>query len=71
MRLALLVGAVLAAMPAPAFAKSLYVETGKLVDVVAGKVLRGQCISVVDDKIVALDPCATTHEGEERVDWSA
>ena len=71
MRLALLVGAVLAAVPAPAFSKNLYVEAGKLIDVVAGKVLRGQCISVVDDKIVALAPCATTPHGAERVDWSA
>lgn len=71
MRLALLVGAVLAAVPAPAFSKSLYVETGKLVDVVAGKVLRGQCISVVDDKIITIAPCAATPEGAQSIDWSA
>lgn len=71
MRLALLVGAVLVAAPAPAFSKNLYVETGKLVDVVAGKILSSQCIRVIDDKIAAITPCGATPEGAERVDWSA
>jgi imidazolonepropionase-like amidohydrolase len=71
MRLALLVLAVLVATPAPAFSKNLYVETGKLVDVVAGKILSSQCIRVIDDKIAAITPCGATPEGAERVDWSA
>ncbi len=57
--------------PAPLLAKNLYVETGKLVDVVAGKVLAGQCISIADEKISAVAPCATTPKGAERIDWSA
>lgn len=71
MRLALLVGAVLVATPAPAFSKNLYVETGKLIDVVDGRILSGQCIRVIDDKIAAITPCGATPQGAERVDWSA
>ena len=57
--------------PAPLLAKTLYVETGKLVDVAAGKILSGQCISVADDKITAVASCGPTPSGAERIDWSA
>jgi len=45
--------ALLASAPAPSLANNLYVETGRLVDVAAGKLLPGQCISFVDEKIAA------------------
>ena len=57
--------------PTPLFAKNLYVETGRLVDVTAGKVLTGQCISIADDKITAVAQCTATPKDAERIDWSA
>ncbi len=61
----------LSLLASPASAKTLYIETGKLVDVVAGKVLTGQCVTVVDDKVSAVAACAQTPEGADRLDWSA
>lgn len=55
----------------PAAAKTLYVETGRLVDVTAGKVLKGQCVTIVDDKISAVGKCRATPKGAKRIDWSA
>ncbi len=57
--------------PTPLFAKNLYVETGRLVDVTAGKVLTGQCISIADDEITAVAQCTATPKDAERIDWSA
>lgn len=67
MRLALIVALALASAPSSLFAQNLYVETGQLVDVVAGKVLTGQCISIADDKIVAVAPCGPTPANATRV----
>lgn len=71
MRPALIAAALLATWPAPIFAKNLYVETGRLVDVTAGKLLSGHCVSIADEKITAVAPCGPTPAGAERVDWSA
>jgi imidazolonepropionase-like amidohydrolase len=71
MRSGLMVALGLAFAPTPLFAKNLYVETGKLVDVAAGKVLTGQCISIANQKIMAVAPCGPTPDGAERLDWSA
>lgn len=57
--------------PAPLLASNLYVETGTLIDVQAGVVLTGQCISITDDRITAVTPCGPTPAGIERLDWSA
>lgn len=70
MRLALIVALALASAPSSLFAQNLYVETGQLVEVIAGKVLTGQCISIADDKIVAVAPCGPTPANATRVDWS-
>jgi imidazolonepropionase-like amidohydrolase len=70
MRGGLFVAILLAVAPAPVLAENLYVDTGKLVDVAAGKVLTGQCISIADDKITAVAPCGATPAGAERIDWS-
>jgi imidazolonepropionase-like amidohydrolase len=67
----LIAAIMLASAPAPLIAKNLYVETGKLVDVVSGKLLTGQCISITEDKITSVAPCGTTPRGSERLDWSA
>jgi imidazolonepropionase-like amidohydrolase len=71
MRTGLFVGLLLAATPVPIFAKNLYVETGRLVDVAAGKVLSGQCISIDNQKITSVSPCGPTPDGLERLDWSS
>lgn len=71
MRPALIVALGLAFAPTPLLARSLYVEAGKLVDVAAGKVLTGQCISIATHKITAVAPCGPTPDGAERLDWSA
>jgi imidazolonepropionase-like amidohydrolase len=70
MRRGLIAALLLASAPAPLFAKNLYVETGRLIDVAAGKVLTGQCIGIADDKIISVAPCGTTPSGAERLDWS-
>jgi len=57
--------------PVPLFATNLYIATGQLVDVRAGTVLTDQCISITDDRIMAVAPCGATPKGAKRIDWSA
>lgn len=71
MRAALMLAAALAFSPTPSFAQNLYIETGRLLDVQAGQVLTGQCISIAADKITAVAPCGPTPAGSTRLDWSA
>lgn len=71
MRAAWILAAALAVSPAASFAQSLYIETGRLLDVQAGQVLTGQCIHITADKITAVAPCGATPAGSERLDWSA
>nr|WP_315458758.1 amidohydrolase family protein [uncultured Sphingorhabdus sp.] len=70
MRPPLLAALILAFAPAPLFARNVYVEIGRLVDVSAGKVLAGQCISISGDMIAAVAPCGVTPEGFDRLNWS-
>jgi imidazolonepropionase-like amidohydrolase len=60
----------LIATPAQLTAQSLYIETGRLIDVVAGKILTGQCITTDGDRIAAVVPCSETPDGAVRIDWS-
>jgi imidazolonepropionase-like amidohydrolase len=55
----------------PASAGSLYVEAGKLLDVVSGTEASGQCVLVDSERIARIEPCGPTPAGAERVDWSA
>ena len=71
MRAARMVLLWLAFAPTPLFASALYVEAGRLVDVAAGKVQTGKCISINNQKIVTVAPCGATPDGAERVDWSS
>ena len=71
MRAALILAAALAFSPTASFAQNLYIETGRLLDVQAGQVRTGQCISITADKITAVAPCGATPAGSERLDWSA
>lgn len=57
--------------PAPLLSKNLYVEAGRLVDVVEGKVLTGKCIDIKDDRIIGVANCGATPKDAERLDWSA
>lgn len=66
-----LLAALFALTPATLFATDTYVEAGKLIDVQAGTVLTGQCISITDDKITAVAPCGATPKKAQRIDWSA
>lgn len=70
MRAALIAAFILAFAPSPVFADSLYVETGRLVDVMSGKVLTAQCISIDSDKVTAVAQCGPTPKGAKRLDWS-
>lgn len=63
--------ALLTLTPAPLFATNLYIATGQLVDVRTGTVLTDQCISITDDRIMAVAPCDATPKGAKRLDWSA
>ena len=62
--------AALSLAPSALLANDIYLEAGRLVDVQAGSVLTGQCISITDDKITAIASCGPTPKGAERVDWS-
>jgi imidazolonepropionase-like amidohydrolase len=62
--------AALSFAPGALLANDIYLEAGRLVDVQAGNVLTGQCISITDDKITAIASCGPTPKGAERVDWS-
>jgi imidazolonepropionase-like amidohydrolase len=67
---AVLALATLCLAAAPAEARSLYVEAGRLLDVESGAVTTGQCILTEDERIARIEPCGATPEGAERVDWS-
>ena len=66
----LVLAAALSLAPSALLANDIYLEAGRLVDVQAGNVLTGQCISITDDKITAISSCGPTPKGAERVDWS-
>jgi imidazolonepropionase-like amidohydrolase len=55
----------------PASAGSLYVEAGKLLDVVSGTEASGQCVLLDSERIARIEPCGPTPAGAERVDWSS
>lgn len=71
MRAALMIAAALAFSPTDSFAQNIYIEAGRLLDVQAGQILTGQCISIAADKITAVAPCGSTPAGSARLDWSA
>jgi imidazolonepropionase-like amidohydrolase len=55
----------------PVRAENLYIESGRLVDVAAGKAVSGQCIAVVAERITSVGVCTDTPDGARRIDWSA
>jgi imidazolonepropionase-like amidohydrolase len=54
----------------PVFAQTTYVRTGKLVDVEAGKMRSGQCITIEGERIKAVGPCKAPPKGAKIIDWS-
>ncbi len=58
-------------MASPLFAGDLYIKTGRLIDVTAGTVLTGQCITVSGERITAVTKCANAPKGMAKLDWSA
>jgi imidazolonepropionase-like amidohydrolase len=70
MRLVRFVGAALLASAAtPTLAQTDYVRAGKLVDVAAGKLLSGQCVTIEGDRIRAVGKCGTPPKGATVIDW--
>jgi imidazolonepropionase-like amidohydrolase len=47
----------------------LYIKTGKLIDVEAGRPLSGKCITVKGERIEAVRPCAKPPKGATVIDW--
>ena len=56
---------------APASAATSYVHAGKLVDVVAGRVLADQLVTVNDGKVTAVAPWTGAPAGGPVTDWTA
>ncbi|MGC1470401.1 MAG: amidohydrolase family protein [Sphingorhabdus sp.] len=48
-----------------------YVIAGRIVDVAAGKVLTGHCITIVEEKIAAIEPCKAQPDSIRTIDWSS
>lgn len=46
-------------------------KAGRLVDVVAGRILQNQCILIKGDRIASVGPCRTAPKAAKIVDWSA
>jgi imidazolonepropionase-like amidohydrolase len=56
----------------PALARITYIKTGKLIDVVKGDVVIGQCIWVTGQRISRVDLCPeTAPQDADMIDWSA
>jgi imidazolonepropionase-like amidohydrolase len=53
----------------PAAAQTRYIKAGKLVDVDAGRVLSGQCITIRQDRITSVSACRKPPKGAVVIDW--
>jgi imidazolonepropionase-like amidohydrolase len=45
-------------------------KAGRIVDVAAGKVLTGHCITIAGEKIAAVEPCKAQPDSIRTIDWS-
>ena len=61
------IGALLAAVPA--LAQTTYVQTRKLVDVEAGRIVANQCITIDGERIIAIARCGKPPKGATIIDW--
>jgi imidazolonepropionase-like amidohydrolase len=62
-----LIAALLAATPA--HGETLYIKTGTLIDVVAGRAVKRQCIIVKDERIKSVDRCTKPPKAARIIDW--
>jgi imidazolonepropionase-like amidohydrolase len=65
------IAALLACWNGPALAEPVYVHAGRLVDVVEGRVLADQRVTIEDERIVAVEPWTAPPAGSTVIDWSA
>ncbi|WP_159982173.1 MULTISPECIES: amidohydrolase family protein [unclassified Novosphingobium] len=70
-RAALTVALALTTLAAPAGARSVYVNAGRLVDVTKGIEKTGQCVLVEDARITRVEACTAPPPGAQVLDWSA
>ena len=57
--------------PSPAWAQTLYVQAGRLIDGVTDTVRTGHCITIESERIKEVAPCGKAPDGAALVDWSA
>jgi imidazolonepropionase-like amidohydrolase len=57
------------ALATPAVAGTTYIQTGKVIDVVAGRTLVGRCVTVQDDRIKSVARCSKPPKGAAILDW--
>jgi imidazolonepropionase-like amidohydrolase len=50
-------------------AQTTYVKTGQLIDVDAGKAVRGQCVTINNARITSVARCGTPPKGARVIDW--
>lgn len=62
-----LIVALLAATPA--HSETLYIKTGALIDVVAGRALKGKCIIVDGERIMSVGRCTKPPKTARIIDW--
>ncbi len=65
-----LLGCLVALLGPAAHAQTSYVHAGRLVDVVAGRVLTDQRITIEGERIVAVEPWSAPPAGAAVIDWS-
>jgi imidazolonepropionase-like amidohydrolase len=65
------IAALLACWNGPALAEPVYVHAGRLVDVVEGRVLADQRVTIEGERIVAVEPWTAPPAGSTVIDWSA
>ncbi|WP_036504711.1 amidohydrolase family protein [Novosphingobium sp. AP12] len=61
----------LGTLAVPVSARSVYVTTGRLLDVASGTEKTGQCVLVEGARVARVEPCAAPPPGAEALDWSA
>ena len=54
-----------------AFAETVYVRAGKLVDTEHGKVLSDQLVAIVDERVISVAPFTVVPQDGKFIDWSA
>lgn len=53
----------------PAQSETLYIKTGALIDVVAGRAVKGKCITVNGERIMSVGRCTKPPKAARIIDW--